>query len=659
MTPDRWRQIQDIFHAALDQPPAVRDSFLDQRCAGDQELRNSVAQLLAADAQSSVMVDRPIGSVAVGVLPAEETESLAGRVFNHYRIECEIGSGGMGRVYRAYDTLLNRPVALKLLPRSFTANAERVRRFQQEARVVSALNHPYIITIHEIGEIDGLRFIVTEFVDGQTLAQIIAHGERDLLTLLRIITQSTEALAAAHEAGIVHRDIKPDNIMVRHDGYVKILDFGIAKSSHETDFDDRADLTEGSSQVLTAPGLLLGTLKYMSPEQARSEIVDARSDIFSLGVVLCEALTCQAPFAGPTRGDLLVAITQQAPPRITDYVPEAPEQLQRIIDRALQKNRDERYQSMRELHRDLERLMDEISAGRDQLETLENAAAAPLRQRLAGQIKRFRFLTILALLVIAVAVALGLYRWRKSTSAAAFSFQQIRFTKLTFAGTTEEVAGSADGKYLVYSSHEPNGSWNLWLQQTGANNPVAIETTVNGPYLHPVFSPDGQYIYFKALDKDDPKNKSLYQVSTSGGAARKLFSDIYNGVAVSPDGSELAFTRVKPDRTGYQLVVRKLSTTEERVVLTETGLDHEVAWSPDGQTLTTVINEVGPDKQQATRIVSVGVRTGAIESWSNFRMRVIDDIAWSPDGTGVFVVASNSVAPTQIWYVPYRRGAAQ
>src|ERR1043166_3425429 len=290
---EHWRKVEAIFLAALDRDPQERETFLRDVCGDDTALRVQVEGMLAADGQSN-LIDAPAAEVAADLLVAVNGSLAPGQNVNQYRVIRELGRGGMGQVYLAHDSRLDRPVALKLLPYAFSKDPERVRSFQQEARVVSALNHPCIITIHEIGETDGLRFIVTEFVDGETLREIIGR-ERDLNRILKIITQVAEALAAAHSVGIVHRDIKPENIMVRRDGYVKVLDFGLAKPT-EDGFGKFESGASDSANFTTSPGLILGTVKYMSPEQAKGVHVDERTDIWSLGAVLYEMVAGQLPF---------------------------------------------------------------------------------------------------------------------------------------------------------------------------------------------------------------------------------------------------------------------------------------------------------------------------------------------------------------------------
>ena len=274
---------------------------------------------------------------------------------SHYRIVSKIGAGGMGEVYLAQDTKLDRKVALKILPEDLASDAERMRRFVLEAKAASALNHPNIITIHEIGEADGRHFIATEFIDGSTLRERLGRGPVPLDELLGIAAQTAEALTAAHAAGIVHRDIKPENIMLRRDGYVKVLDFGIAKLTEQTT--GEID-TEGATakQFHTGPGSIMGTTACMSPEQIRSQALDARTDIWSLGVVLFELIAHQKLFPGETPGDVIASILRNEPPPLAQARPDCPAELERIVTKALAKKREKRYQLVKDLSRDLKNL---------------------------------------------------------------------------------------------------------------------------------------------------------------------------------------------------------------------------------------------------------------------------------------------------------------
>jgi serine/threonine-protein kinase len=346
--PDRYKQAEALFNAALTLPSARRPAFLEAACASDQELRAEVESLLAAHEHAGSFIDHPPVEAATRILAKEEADDEAGRMIGHYRVQRLLGKGGMGEVYLAQDTKLDRAVALKLLPARFTQDSNLVRRFVQEAKSASALNHPNIITIYEIGQEEGTHFIATEYVEGKTLRQILRTTRLSLNSVLDAATQIANALATAHAAGIVHRDIKPENIMLRPDGLVKLLDFGLAKliTTQPVLSDSQA---ETQAKGITTPGVIVGTVHYMSPEQARGLQVDARTDIFSLGVVLYEMLARKTPFTGETMTDVLAAILEREPPPLYDCAPEVTIGLEEIISKALHKDRAERYQSAKEL----------------------------------------------------------------------------------------------------------------------------------------------------------------------------------------------------------------------------------------------------------------------------------------------------------------------
>jgi len=313
MTPERHQQIGQLYHAVLELAPAQRAAFLAQACAGDDALRREVESLLALQIEAGDFFAAPAMEHAAKALSDEQAQVTRAERLGHYRILAPLGAGGMGEVYLAQDLKLGRKLALKLLPAAFTAASDRLRRFEQEARAASALNHPNIITIYEVGEVEGTHYIATEFVDGQTLRQQMTSEQLSLLDALEIVLQVASALAAAHEAGIIHRDIKPENVMRRRDGLVKVLDFGLAKLT-EPLLPNKVDTAAPTlAQLTSVPGTVLGTMQYMSPEQARGLNVDARTDIFSLGVVLYEMIAGQLPFRG--RPTLSAGLPRRPRPR--------------------------------------------------------------------------------------------------------------------------------------------------------------------------------------------------------------------------------------------------------------------------------------------------------------------------------------------------------
>jgi serine/threonine protein kinase len=359
MTPEQWQKVEQALQGALDLPPQDRAFFLDLVCAGDEQLKQEAASLISAHEEAGNFIEEPAIVNDAHILVGENLTDNIGREIGAYKIIAPLGSGGMGEVYLAEDLRLNRRVALKLLPPYFASDDGRLGRFQREARAASGLNHPNILTIFEVGESEGVRFIATEFIDGQTLRQLIAQQDLTLDEILDVATQVAAALTVAHAAGIIHRDIKPENIMRRADGIVKILDFGIAKLMEPQPYVSEADGNNGSQ---TETGVIVGTVGYMSPEQGRALAVDERTDIWSLGVVLYEMLVHRLPFTGATRMDTMVNILEREAPTIL-FAEGSPVELQRlghIVEKTLKKDRNERFQSATELLAELKNVGQEL-----------------------------------------------------------------------------------------------------------------------------------------------------------------------------------------------------------------------------------------------------------------------------------------------------------
>ena len=437
MNPEQWRKIREIFEAASDRPAGEQAEFIAHACAGDEETQRRVEAMLAADARDNLLMDRPAWDAGGGLMEsladAEKTQNFSGEEIGVYRLMEEVGRGGMGTVYLAYDTRLKRKAALKILPSRLINNPERVRRFQREARAASALNHPNIITIYDFGQENGRNYIASEFVEGRTLRAYVGDPAFTLNEIIDVAVQVARALEAAHSAGIVHRDIKPENIVVRPDGYVKVLDFGLAKLTERESGDDKA-VEEASWRGLdfeTQAGMVLGTVNYMSPEQASGQTVDARSDLFSLGVVLYELIAGRRPFVGKTWNHTLLAIMDTEPPPIQRFAKGAPAALQKILSRALANNRERRYQTARELLEDLEALQGELATntrvervrargtrkGRKQMTVLEGDVAIAtdegVRYTVTGAVSPITRLTrsklTAALAVVTIAIAAAAY----------------------------------------------------------------------------------------------------------------------------------------------------------------------------------------------------------------------------------------------------------
>src|SRR6059058_5581624 len=348
MTPARLQTVEEIFHAALDHEPDQVGAFLDTACEGDEVLRRKVEALLASHQRAGSFIETTVAGIATRIIENEQADLLVDQTIGHYKISKRIGTGGMGDVYLATDMTAGRKAALKLLPERFTGDAERLKRFEQEAHAVVGLNHPNILTVYEIGEDHSIHYIASELIEGETLRERLTRGRMQLSEAVDVAIQVASALAAAHHAGIVHRDIKPENIMLRPDGYVKVLDFGIAKLA-EQELPTTMPRDEALLLVETNLGSVLGTVRYMSPEQAFGAQVDKSTDIWSLGVVLYEMVTGHTPFTGDTPREVMSSILEKEPPQLTTYVAHIPAELQQIVSKTLRKDREERYRSAHDL----------------------------------------------------------------------------------------------------------------------------------------------------------------------------------------------------------------------------------------------------------------------------------------------------------------------
>ncbi len=454
MNSEHWQKVKSIFDAVIELAPSEREKFLVKSCDGDDELRCDVEQLLASSDEAKSFMEKPAAS-EIASLIVEPKNLAAGTSFGHYEIVKQIGAGGMGEVYLAKDTKLERKVAVKILNEKFAAHESNLQRFIREAKAASALNHPNILVIHEIGASDNSNYIVSEFIEGETLREVIENSPLKLSEVLDISIQITNALCAAHEAHIVHRDIKPDNIMIRPDGFVKILDFGLAKLVEQKAVGLEAPTVK---QNQTAKGVIMGTVNYMSPEQAKGEKIDARTDIFSFGVVLYEMIAGRTPFAGDSMSETFANLINSEPPPLTRFSSNVPDELNRIVAKTLRKKRDERYQTMKDLLIDLKNVRQELEF-QNQLER----TAAPQREKaetqsfnqttadtrhttssaeyLIGEIKSRRRGFAVGLLVVLLA-SIGLGYWffaNRSSNAAIESIAVLPF---------ENASGDADLDYL-------------------------------------------------------------------------------------------------------------------------------------------------------------------------------------------------------------------
>ena len=510
MTPERWQQIKALLESAIERDPPRREAFLDEACAGDPELRREVEVLLDSHARAGEFIESPAYAVMADSLAASDI--VPGSAIGPYEIVNQLASGGMGEIYLAEDSRLGRKVVLKALPSAFTRDPERVRRFQLEARAASALNHPNIITVYEIGQADHLHYLVVEFIDGETLHRRLANGPLGINEALEIVISVATALLAAHEAGIVHRDIKPENIMVRADGVVKVLDFGLAKLT-----ESKPIFSDASTLFQTQQGLIIGTAPYMSPEQARALAVDTRTDIWSLGAVLYEMVGGSAPFDGPTSSDVIVAILSREPVPLVRYRPEVPTELEWIIKKALRKDRDERYQTIRELLADLKNLRQRLDPAPTANRSLSVGSALVI------------VVVMLALLTLGYFLINSLTRTETAGNPRAINFEQITQK----SGPEFFPSLSPDGKSIAYAGRE-SGNWDIFFQSIGSTNSTNLTKDSLTDDSQPAFSPTGDRIAFRS-ERD---GGGIYVMSTNGGSPTRV-SDFGYSPSWSLDGGTI------------------------------------------------------------------------------------------------------------------------
>ncbi|MFN2531934.1 MAG: protein kinase [Pyrinomonadaceae bacterium] len=650
MTPERYRQIDQIFQAALGLKPEERAGYLDEACSGDELLRQEIESLITSDQGGLSFINQPAFEMGARVLASDEPALAAGDLIDRYEVVSLLGSGGMGEVYLAHDEKLDRKIALKLLPSHFTMNEERLRRFQQEARAASALNHPNIITIHEIGQVENRNFIATEFVDGETLRQRMKHGPLSLNESLDIAIQVCGALAAAHNAGIVHRDIKPENIMLRRDGYVKVLDFGLAKLTEQREQPTDVDAADN---VDISSGLLMGTVKYMSPEQAQGQQVDPRSDIFSLGVVLYEMVTGHAPFKGEDTTYVVTSILKDQPPRLTEYAPRAPEELQRIVSRALIKNTAQRYQTAEDFLFDLKTLKQKFELSTESQSVIRRVegwtVSIPRRRRLSA-------LAVVCLITTGLGVTV--YR-RRQLSGHPPPPQGMKITKLSNGGAWVPSI-SPDGKYVAYVANNANGELGVWIKVVATGYAYQLVAPAGVNYGMPCFSRDGNYLYYSVQDMNNMSEYFLvdwYRISIAGGASHKVVSSV-GGLTFSPDGKQMAFLRVVPSRQAHDLILCKDDGTDERVIATRhwPEISWVLTWSPDGRLIAFGARNRDGDSFYNT-VMAVPVEGGPEQPLTSHRWLDVGGALWLGDGSGLLVTGHEQLTdPLQIYFISYPSG---
>jgi serine/threonine protein kinase/Tol biopolymer transport system component len=624
---------------------------------------------------------------------------MIGQTILHYRIVGQLGSGGMGVVYEAQDLTLGRRVALKFLPPELARDAASLDRFLLEARSASALNHPNICTIYAVENDGGQFFIAMELLEGQSLDHKLLGPPLPLDRVLDISIQLADALDAAHAKGIVHRDIKPANIFLTQRGPVKVLDFGLAKLTRATEMamDTVATQAAPGRAHLTSPGSTVGTVAYMSPEQTRGEELDARSDLFSLGALMYQTATGRLPFSGNTSAVIFNAILERDPIPALQLNPDLPPKLQEIIDQALEKDRDLRYQSAADLRSDLKRLKRDTESGRKihrHAEVGTGVLADPSDSRVAegtparpsdahvGTVASGRptgtvpsssssavvaaarqhklgigITSVIALALIAAA-AYGIYAFLYRSHPA--PFQNISVAKVTETGKAALVAISPDGKYILNVIND-NGLESLSIRHVPTNSNTQVVPPAQVHYIGLRFSPDGNYLYFVRSETGSRSLKYLYRAPVLGGTPQKLVTDIDTNITFSPDGRRFAFVLDNnPDLGKYRLIIHSLGGADE-VTLASGSLDtalQDPAWSPDGKTIVCVVAQPG---DALSGLVAVDVASSKQTLFFTSNTTLLSRSVWLPDGTGLLALSGllasgGSVTRQQIIVVSYPEG---
>ena len=564
-----------------------------------------------------------------------------------YEIRTPVGAGGMGEVYRAHDTRLNRDVAIKILPEHLTRDSDAAARFARETQAVAALSHPNILAIHDVGMERGTIFAVTELLEGRTLATVIADEHPSLKRSVEYAVQIAQGLAAAHVKGIVHRDVKPANLFVTAAGHVKILDFGIASMTPAGASHTRPD---SETALVTGAGTIMGTAGYLSPEQAQGRPSDHRSDIFSFGCVLYELVAGRRAFSGDSTIDIVHGIVHDDPPPLPAVRPDTPDELARIVVKCLAKDPDERYQSTGDLVVDLKTLARRLDALPGSSRDLPRVDAAPRKY------SRLFWNAVLALgILMVVAAAVILIRDLRGGRTDA-TLRAANIERITTTGDVVDAAVSPDGKYIAYVvSHQ--GQQSLWVRQLQTASTLQLVPAAVVGFWGTAFSRDGNHVYYGVKGPTADPGGSLFRIPVLGGAPVKLLAGIDSAVTFSPDGRQFAYFRVDhPNRGESALMVANADGTGPRVLAFRRppeffapGFFVAPSWSPDGRTIAAGYQRRAADA--SARISLFSVADGRETFLDGPAWRSLGQVGWLPDGTAMLVIGALQPGPNQLWLV--------
>jgi serine/threonine protein kinase len=564
-----------------------------------------------------------------------------GTKLQRYEIQALIGQGGMGEVYLANDSELGRPVAVKVLNQS--DDFEKLRRFRQEAKTISSLNHPNILTLYEFGQHEELHFIVSEYIKGETLREVLNKNDLTLAEILDIAVQIGNALAAAHEPGIVHRDIKPENIMILPDGYVKVLDFGLAKLTNLGKMLQSSPDAPTASVIHTQSGLIMGTVNYMSPEQLRGQEVDQRTDIWALGAVLFEMLTGRQPFTGASVSDTIAAILSQPAPPIAQDALNIPAELEKVVAKALEKQKEDRFQTAKEFVQALKNLrnyflsqnaltLDEVSSPSVPPPNKNKSVAIKNYSELISKKPKKRFIILFAIIgLIFAGIFLMFILSRKNIEEAP---AQIKTNRLSTNGNTTSAVMSPDGKVIAYVQSE-GGKYGLYVRLTDETAVNEIIAPTSSAINNLTFSPDGNSIYYTKFEGDS--GGTLYRTPYMRGSPQEILKDIDSPISFSPDGKEFAFIRAKPDRGVNWIVISSVDGTNQRILTEKTSPEffiknvrESLAWSPDGKMIACPFGKTSSDGDSMS-IIGINVATGEETRLTEKSWARVGRVVWTKD----------------------------
>ncbi len=694
MDPHLWQRIEELFNAVVDVPLDQRKQFLDSACAGDERLHREVLSLLEKSDANEPFLSRPIFDVGARIISQQADEALAGKTLGAYKLVRPIGRGGMGEVYLAHDVRLGRKVALKLLPKLLRPDPDGERRFKHEARAASAISHPNIAHIYEIGEAEGRLFIAMEFVDGVTLRERLSKHNLVFGEALDIATQVAAGIAAAHAEGIVHRDIKPENIIIRPDGLVKVVDFGLAKlAGPDRRGTEHIQPHRASQAIQTEPGLLMGTATYMSPEQARGQRVDARTDIWSWGVVFYEMLAGRSPFAGATNSDVIAEILKSEPGLVQTGIRCLPSLATQILRRSLSKETEARYPDASCLVPALNELsaisrqqrvwemalpldeMGSVSSTSDAEESSEKlrreVTTAPTASIVANEnsldqrsdviahpmpaVFRNRRLVAASLLGV-LAIVTTAFMLMKSGALSRKTVRPknaLELVSLSTNGHTMDGSISPDGKLLAFALID-SGKQSLRIRN--------LETDENWELLPPDpallwgmrFTPNGQSLFYNSTQPGSTVSV-LYRMPVRGGPSQKVVVNLDTPISFSPDGTQISFIRSYPAQHRDSLIIANVDGTSEREIITRQHPDKfsfaGVAWSPDGKIIAAAASRKNETELAVLAVPLSGANPFELTPW---QWSAVRGVAWKDDGRSLlFSGQKPGTRAIELWRVSY------